>query len=71
MKVYFYAELRVFTTDKLLDLLSTYLFLKKDIFELIKIDRENLDFYAQNNLYFYELNILKIKNELITRTNSF
>lgn len=64
MKVYFYDELREMSIDQLLDLLSDYISLRKDICNLIKIDKENMEYYVQQNLYFYELNILKIKNEL-------
>lgn len=64
MKVYFYDELREMSIDQLLDLLSNYISLRKDICNLIKIDKENMEYYVQQNLYFYELNILKIKNEL-------
>jgi len=64
MKVYFYKELRKMDIDKLLDLLSVYIFLKKDILKLIKIDKDNKDYYIKENLYYYQLNITKIKNEL-------
>lgn len=68
MKIYYYKELKYKSIDNLLDLLSTYIDLKKDICNLIKKDKENEDFYIENNLYFYELNIIKIKNQLKTKT---
>jgi len=64
MKIYCYKELRKKSIDELLDLLSLYLELKKDICAIIKKDPENEDFYTEEHLYFYELNIFKIKNEL-------
>lgn len=64
MKVYFYDELREMSINELLDLLQVYVELKIDIVELMKNDPENKDYYIQNNLYFYLLNIVKIKNEL-------
>jgi hypothetical protein len=64
MKIYCYKELRTKTTDELLDLLSLYTKLKKDICQIIKKDPDNETFYIQEHLYYYELNIIKIKNEL-------
>ena len=67
MKIYCYKELKYKSIDNLLDLLSTYIDLKKDICNIMKKDKENEDFYIENHLYFYELNILKIKNQLKTK----
>jgi len=67
MKIYYYAELKEKSIDELLDLLFVYLTLQKDIFKIIKIDPDNKDFYLENNVYFYQLNIIKIKNELEIR----
>lgn len=64
MKIYCYKELRQKSVDQLLDLLSTYIKLKKEINEIIKCDSNNEDFYVSEHLYYYELNIRKIKNEL-------
>lgn len=64
MKIYCYKELRKKTTDQLLDLLSVYIKLKKEICKIIKQDPENEQFYIEEHLYYYELNIRKIKNEL-------
>jgi hypothetical protein len=64
MKIYCYKELRTKTIDELLDLLSSYIKLKKDICLVINSDPENEMFYIKEHLYFYELNIRKIKNEL-------
>lgn len=71
MKVYYYDELREMTIDDLLDLLSTYTYLKNDIYKLIKEtkDKDDRDYYAQNNLFFYVLNSNKIKQELTIRTD--
>lgn len=64
MKIYCYKELREKSIDELLDLLSTYIKLKKDICNVMKQDPINESFYIEEHLYFYELNIRKIKNEL-------
>ena len=64
MKIHCYKELRKKSVDQLLDLLSLYVKLKKEICTIIKQDPENEDFYIKEHLYFYELNIRKIKNEL-------
>jgi Lhr-like helicase len=64
MRIYCYKELRSKDIDELLDLLSVYIELKKDIYSIIKKDPENEDFYKREHLYYYELNIRKIKNEL-------
>jgi len=63
MKVYCYKELRKKSIDQL-DLLSLYVKLKNEIDFIINEDPENEDFYIEEHLYFYELNIRKIKNEL-------
>lgn len=69
MKIYYYDELREMTIDELLDLLHIYNYLKKDIWELILLDddQDNKDYYVQQNLWFYQLNITKIKQELTVR----
>lgn len=64
MKIYCYKELRTKNIDELLDLLSLYVKLKREINGIIKSDPENEPFYIEGHLYFYELNIRKIKNEL-------
>lgn len=64
MKIYCYKELRKKSIDELLDLLSLYVKLKNEICTIIKKDPENENFYIEEHLYFYELNIRKIKNEL-------
>ena len=64
MKIYYYKELRKKSIDELLDLLSLYIKLENEICFIIKEDPSNENLYIENNLYFYELNILKIKNEL-------
>ena len=64
MKIYCYKELRKKTIDELLDLLYSYNSLKKDICKIIKKDPESEKFYIENNLYYYKINIIKIKNEL-------
>jgi hypothetical protein len=64
MKIYCYKELRKKTTNQLLDLLSFYIKMKKEINTIIKQDPQNESFYIEEHLYYYELNIRKIKNEL-------
>ena len=64
MKIYFYDELREMSINELLDLLQIYIELKDDIVNLMNFDVDNKEYYIQNNLYFYLLNIVKIKNEL-------
>ena len=68
MKVYSYKELREKSVDDLLDLLSSFNKEKKETYLLIKSDPCNEKFYIENHLYFQELNIRKVKNELILRT---
>ena len=65
MKVYFFEELMNKTNDQLLDLLSNYINLRNETFYLMKEDPNMKDFYIENNLYFYLLNIAKIKSTLI------
>jgi len=62
-----YRELREKSVDELLDLLSNYLDLQSDILKLMEFDNDSSDFYYKNHLVYYELNIGKIKNELIVR----
>ncbi len=69
MKVYCCKELKPKSIDDLLDLLFFYNELKKDICHIMKKDPENEKFYIDEHLYFYELNIRKIKNELIIKTS--
>ena len=64
MKIYCYKELKNKSIDELLDLLSLYVMLKRDICKIIKKDPKNENFYIEKHLYFYELNFRKIKNEL-------
>jgi len=64
MKIYCCKELKTKSIDNLLDLLSSYIYLKKDIYRVIDKDIENEDYYIENYLYFYELNIRKIVNAL-------
>lgn len=66
MKVYFFEELMDMSVNQLLDLLSSYIKLRDDIFILIKNEPDMKEFYIENNLYFYLLNITKIKNTLET-----
>lgn len=68
MKVYCCKELKPKSIDDLLELLFFYNELKTDICHIIKIDPENEEYYTVEHLYFYELNIRKIKNELINKT---
>ena len=68
MKIYCCKELRKKSIDNLLDLLSSYVYLKKDICRIIKKDIKNESYYIQEYLYCYELNIRKIKNELKLKT---
>jgi len=70
MKIYCYKELRQKNVDELLDLLSTYTELETDIYNIIKLDPEGEKFYIKELLYFYELNKLKIRNELISKSEN-
>lgn len=65
MKVYYFDELMNKTNDQLLDLLSDYINLRNDTCNLMKEDPNMKQFYIENNLYFYLLNIAKIKSTLI------
>lgn len=69
MKVYFFDELMNKTIDQLLDLLSDYINLRDETCYLIKEDPDMKNFYIENNLYFYLLNIAKIKSTLIHKNN--
>jgi hypothetical protein len=64
MKVYYFDELMNMSVNQLLDLLSMYIKLRDDIFMLMKAEPEMREFYIENNIYFYLLNITKIKNTL-------
>lgn len=70
MRIWTYKELREQTTDELLDLLSDYLFLKKDISKLIEKDNESIIFYNKEHLVNYDMNIRKIENELVVRSKN-
>jgi len=69
MKVYCCKELKEKNVDELLELLYDYDYLKNDIFKVITNDPINEKFYIDNLLYYYELNLRKIKNELVNKTN--
>ena len=64
MKIYCCKELKTKSVDELLDLLSLYMVLKKDIYKIMQKDSENEKHYIDNYLYFYELNIRKINCQL-------
>jgi len=64
MKVYCCKELKTMSIDELLELLFIYNNLKKSIYDIMEYDPENEKSYIDNNLYYYELNVMKIKNEL-------
>jgi len=68
MKIYCCKELKNKSIDSLLELLYSYVELKKDVCSLIKKDKANEDFYVDEHLYFYELNIRKIKSQLIIKS---
>jgi len=70
MKIYCCKELKNKSVDNLLELLYTYIELKKDICNLIKKDKSNEEFYIDEHLYFYELNIRKIKSQLIIKSKA-
>ena len=61
MKVYFFDELMEMSKDQLLDLLSNYIKLRDDICIIMKNDSDMKEHYIQQYLYFYLLNISKIK----------
>lgn len=64
MKIYCCKELKTKTIDELLDLLSLYIVLENDICNIMNNDIQNEKYYIENYLYFYELNIRKIKCQL-------
>jgi len=65
MKIWNYKELREKDVDELLDLLSGYLELQKDVIKIMKEDHESEEFYYKEFLMYYVINITKIKNELV------
>ena len=64
MKIYCCKELKTKSINELLDLLSSYIVLENDICNIMQKDSENEKYYIDNYLYFYELNIRKIKCQL-------
>jgi hypothetical protein len=68
MKVYFFDELMEMHKDQLLDLLSNYIKLRDDICIIMKDDSNLKEYYIQQYLYFYLLNISKIKLTLTSKT---
>ena len=70
MRIWTYKELRENTTDELLDILSDYLYLRKDVNNLIDKDKERELFYDKEHLVNYEMNIRKIENELSVRSKN-
>jgi len=68
LKIHCYKELRKKSINELLDLLSSYLELQYDMEDIIKMDPDNEKMYLNEHLYYYELNIRKIKNELEIRS---
>lgn len=64
MKVYFFEELMEKSVDQLLDLLSDYIDLRNDACVLMKLEPDMREYYIENILYFYLLNIAKIKSTL-------
>jgi len=70
MRIWTYKELRENTTDELLDLLSNYLYLKKDMEKLIVKDTESIIFYNKEFIVNYDMNIRKIENELVVRSKN-
>jgi len=65
MIVYFFDELMEMSVNELLDLLSSYIKLRTDICEIIRNDdMEMKSYYVDQYLYFYLLNISKIKSTL-------
>jgi len=70
MRIWTYKELREQTTDELLDLLTNYLVLKEDLMKLIENDNESIIFYNKEHLVNYDMNIGKIKNELVVRSKN-
>ncbi len=64
MKVYFFDELMEMSKDQLLDLLSDYIKLRDDMCKIMNNDLDMKEYYIQQYLYFYLLNISKIKTTL-------
>jgi hypothetical protein len=69
MKVYFWNELEEKNFDELLDLLFNYIYLRDDMINIIKEDSENIESYINDYMFFYNLNIKKIKHTLTIKTN--
>lgn len=69
MKVYFQNELEEKNSDELLDLLFNYIYLRDDMINIIKEDSENIESYINDYMFFYNLNIKKIKHTLTIKTN--
>lgn len=69
MKVYFWNELEEKNSDELLDLLFNYIYLRDDMINIIKEDSENIKSYINDYMFFYNLNIKKIKHTLTIKTN--
>ena len=67
MKVYFFDELMDMSNDQLLDLLSNYVKLRTDMCIIMKDDPGLKEHYIQQYLYFYLLNISKIKLTLTSK----
>jgi len=67
MKVYFFNELMEMSNDQLLDLLSNYIKLRNDMCIIMKNDSDLKEYYIQQYLYFYLLNISKIKLTLTSK----
>jgi hypothetical protein len=68
MKIWTYRELREETTDELLDMLSNYLHLRKNLESTIKACNETICFYNKELIVNYDLNIRKIQNELVVKS---
>ena len=68
MKVYFFDELMNMSEDQLLDLLSNYMKLRDDMCRIMKDDLDMKEHYIQQYLYFYLLNISKIKKTLESKS---
>jgi len=67
MKVYFFDELMEMSNNQLLDLLSNYVKLRTDMCIIMKDDPGLKEYYIQQYLYFYLLNISKIKLTLTSK----
>jgi len=70
MQIWTYKELREQTTNGLLELLTDYLELKNNLLKLIKKDNESVVFYNKEHIVNYDMNIRKIKNELVVRSKN-